>query len=99
MSLSTVLIDLLTLLTPTGRELAHRRRRADAAATIAAERIEMARLLTGIAGCQLRHFELDCRSSSRHPDLRAGEADLREALNDIMRDEVYRFWKRTEEPC
>ena len=99
MRLSTALLDLLSLLTPTGRELAHRRRRADAAATIAAERIEMARLLTGIAGCQLRHFELDCRSGHRHPALAANEADLRDGLNDIMRDEVYRFWKRTEEPC
>jgi hypothetical protein len=37
------LSDLLTLMTPTGREVARRWRRADAEASIAVERIEAAR--------------------------------------------------------
>jgi hypothetical protein len=97
MTLSAFLHDLLALLTPAGRELARRRRRADTEATIAAERIEAARLLAGIASCQLRLSELDRRDARQHPGLAGPDADLRETLGDILRHEVYRFWQRTEE--
>lgn len=97
MTLSRLVSDLLALLTTTGREVARRRRRADAEATIAAERIQAARLLAGIASCQLRLSELDRRPVDQHPGLAASDADLRMALGDILRHEVYRFWDRTED--
>ena len=90
------LTDLLTLLTPTGREVARRRRRADAEATIAVERIEVARLLAGIVGCQLRLSELDRQLSDQHPGIADCDAALRDTLGEILRQEVYRFWDRTE---
>lgn len=97
MTLSTYISSLLDLLTPTGRELARRRRRADAEAAIAAERIEAARLLAGIAHCQLRLAELDRRAGDDHPGLARSDAVLRGTLTDLMQREVYRFYERTEE--
>lgn len=97
MTFSDLLHHLLALLSPGGRELARRRRRADTEATIAAERIEAARLLAGIASCQLRLSELDRRDVELHPGLAGPDADLRETLGDILRHEVYSFWQRTEE--
>jgi hypothetical protein len=88
--------DLLTLLTPTGRDVARRRRRAGAEAAIAVERIEAARLLAGIVSCQLRLSELDRRPVDQHPGIQACDAELRDSLGDILRHEVYRFWDRTE---
>lgn len=90
------LSDLLSLFTPTGREVARRRRRADAEAMVAVERIEATRLLAGIVSCQLRLSELDRRASDEHPGIARCEADLRETLGEILRQEVYRFWDRTE---
>jgi hypothetical protein len=97
MTLSSLVYDTLALLTPTGREVARRRRRADAEASIAAERIQAARLLAGIASCQLRLSELDRRPGDQHPGLAHCDADLRSALNEILQREMYRFWERTEE--
>jgi hypothetical protein len=90
------LSDLFALLTPTGREVARRRRRADAEATVAVERIEAARLLAGIVSCQLRLSELDRRPMDGHPGIATCDADLRDTLGEILRQEVYRFWDRTE---
>ena len=89
------LSDLLTLLTPTGREVARRRRRAEAEAAVAVERIEAARLLAGIVSCQLRLSELDRRPTAGHPGIAICDADMRDTLGDILRQEVYRFWTRS----
>ena len=90
------LTDLLTLLTPTGREVARRRRRATAEAAIATERIEAARLIAGIVACQLRLSELDRRPAEQHPGIAHCDAELRDTLGEMLRQEVYRFWDRTE---
>jgi hypothetical protein len=94
--MSTIsLSDLLALLTPTGREVARRRRRANAEAAIAIERIEAARLIAGIAACQLRLSELDRGPATQHPAISRCDAELRDTLGEILRQEVYRFWDRT----
>jgi hypothetical protein len=98
MSLTEVLRDAVTLLTPTGRELARRRQRAAAEAVIALERIEAARLIAGIVACQLRLSELDRRPAEEHPGIARCDAALRDTLGEILRQEVYRFWDRTEAP-
>jgi hypothetical protein len=90
------LSDLLALLTPTGREVGRRRRRANAEAVIAIERIEAARLIAGIVACQLRLSELDRSPAAQHPAIARCDAELRETLGEILRHEVYRFWDRTE---
>jgi hypothetical protein len=59
MNIFVVVHAALRGLPPDRRDLARWRRRSEAEAAIAAERIETARLLAGVASCQLRLAELD----------------------------------------
>ncbi len=61
---------------PRNWEIWRRLRRAETEATIAAERIEIARILAGIASCQLRNAALDHGPLSSHPGLHAYHEQL-----------------------
>ena len=98
MKLFELLTGAAALLSPTGREVARRRRRAAAEAVIALERIEAARLIAGIVAWQLRLSELDREPAQQHPGIARCDAALRDTLGEILRQEVYRFWDRTEGP-
>jgi hypothetical protein len=84
-------------LTPDRRDLARWRRRSEAEAAIAAERIETARLLAGVASCQLRLAELDQGGPGAHPALQRYHDELRATLTRIYRSELYRYWEETED--
>jgi hypothetical protein len=96
MNLLAVVYRALRELTPARRSLARWRRRSEAEATIAAERIETARLLAGIASCQLRLAELDQGGPGAHPHLQRYHDELQAALTRVYRAELYRYWEQTE---
>ena len=87
----------LSALSPSRRELARWRRRSECEAIRAAERIETARLLAGMASCQLRLADLDRGDSSSHPRLEDYHEQLNAALTRLYRGELYRYWEQMEE--
>jgi hypothetical protein len=89
--------DLLSRIIPRNWEVRRRLRRAETEATIAAERIEIAWILAGIASCQLRNAVLDHGPLSSHPGLHAYHEQLLKTLTNISREEMYRFCERTED--
>jgi hypothetical protein len=88
----------LVHLTPAGRERARRIRHAEIEATLAAERMHMARLLATVGDCHLSLAELGWdRAVAAQPALAARRQRVLDSLADAIQEEIDEFSRRREE--
>ncbi|MFL6115369.1 MAG: hypothetical protein ACJ786_29090 [Catenulispora sp.] len=89
---------LLAHLSPAGRERARRLREAEVEATVAAERMHIARLLATVGDYHLSLAELSWdQSVAGQPALDARRQRVLDSLADAIQDEIDRFAQRRGE--
>jgi hypothetical protein len=92
--------EVLAHLTPAGRERARRLRQAEVEATVAAERMHIARLLATVGDYHLSLAELSWdQAATRQPALTARRQRVLDSLAEAIQDEIDGFaQRRWEEP-
>jgi len=87
--------DVCLRLTPTGRERVRRLRRAETEAIVAADRMQVARLLASIGAYQLRMADLSRQHAvAEHPQLARCAERVVDSLTEAIRDEIDGFARR-----